>query len=301
MVMGAVTSESPTRNRSKHRARVSCVPSQHHIHRECVVACLGNTACPISRPVSVPAHTSCLFTSSSLLNTCLLRGCVAIGVWVPLSPLTPPSSLCPFPHSCLPHQLATVASVARRGLATAARPFKILGLQQIAIGGASKSDLASLWVDVFGCTKTGTFRSERENVDEDILTLGKGPYAVEVDLMQPINPEKVRKCPWVFASAATHHVGCGVCTLRRAPRDACCVVFMGGGGDGVVVWWYAGVVVWWCVRAPLCSCRVCRDRRGYGWERLRDCYAVRCTQQCVRVVGCEVHAVCGVWGHRVCV
>ena len=81
-------------------------------------------------------------------------------------------------------------------LFSTARPFKVLGLQQIAIGGASKADLSSLWVDVFGCTKTGTFRSERENVDEDILTLGKGAFAVEVDLMQPINPDKVRACLW---------------------------------------------------------------------------------------------------------
>lgn len=71
------------------------------------------------------------------------------------------------------------------------KPFRVLGLQQIAIGGPSKAALSSLWVDLFGCTKTNTFKSERENVDEDILTLGKGPYAVEVDLMQPINPEKV--------------------------------------------------------------------------------------------------------------
>jgi hypothetical protein len=71
------------------------------------------------------------------------------------------------------------------------KPFKVLGIQQVAIGGPSKAALSSLWVDIFGCTKTSTFRSERENVDEDILTLGKGPYAVEIDLMEPINPEKV--------------------------------------------------------------------------------------------------------------
>jgi hypothetical protein len=88
------------------------------------------------------------------------------------------------------------ASSVRRAAAAAggaggARPFKVLGLQQVAIGG-KKSALSQLWVNTFGCTKTGTFRSERENVDEDILTLGKGPFAVEVDLMEPINPDKVR-------------------------------------------------------------------------------------------------------------
>ena len=49
------------------------------------------------------------------------------------------------------------------------RPFEVLGLQQIAIGGPSKDALRHLWVDLFGVTQTGTFRSERENVDEDIL------------------------------------------------------------------------------------------------------------------------------------
>ncbi len=70
------------------------------------------------------------------------------------------------------------------------RPFRILGLQQLAIGGPDKSALASLWVDLFGLERRGTFRSERENVDEDILVLGSGPTAVEIDLRQPLDPEK---------------------------------------------------------------------------------------------------------------
>jgi lactoylglutathione lyase len=70
------------------------------------------------------------------------------------------------------------------------RPFQVLGLQQIAIGGPDKSRLKTLWVDLLGLPITGTFKSERENVDEDICSLGVGPYTVEVDLMQPIDPEK---------------------------------------------------------------------------------------------------------------
>jgi lactoylglutathione lyase len=65
------------------------------------------------------------------------------------------------------------------------RPFRVLGVQQIAIGGPSKAALRGLWVDLFGVPVTGTFRSERENVDEDILALA----GVEIDLMQPIAPE----------------------------------------------------------------------------------------------------------------
>lgn len=70
------------------------------------------------------------------------------------------------------------------------RPFRILGLQQVAIGGPSKDRLRELWVDLFGLSVSGMFRSERENVDEDICTLGRGPTAVEVDLMQPLHPDK---------------------------------------------------------------------------------------------------------------
>ncbi len=69
------------------------------------------------------------------------------------------------------------------------RPFKILGVQQIAIGGPSKDALRKLWVDLLGVPAVGTFKSERENVDEDILSIA----GVEIDLMQPIDPEKKPK------------------------------------------------------------------------------------------------------------
>ena len=73
------------------------------------------------------------------------------------------------------------------------RPFKVLGIQQIAIGGASKDRLRKLWVDMLGLEVTGNFVSERENVDEDICTVGRGPFKVEVDLMQPLDMEKSRQ------------------------------------------------------------------------------------------------------------
>jgi lactoylglutathione lyase len=73
---------------------------------------------------------------------------------------------------------------------TQQRPFKVLGIQQIAIGGASKNRLKELWVDMFGLQVAGTYRSERENVDEDICTLGAGAFKVEVDLMQPLDADK---------------------------------------------------------------------------------------------------------------
>lgn len=70
------------------------------------------------------------------------------------------------------------------------RPFKVLGLQQIAIGATDKSTLRHLWVDLFGLTVSGYFQSERENVVEDICSLGQGPFKVEVDLMQTLDSQK---------------------------------------------------------------------------------------------------------------
>ncbi|MDD5176625.1 MAG: VOC family protein [Sterolibacterium sp.] len=70
------------------------------------------------------------------------------------------------------------------------KPFKILGIQHIAIGAADKQRLKKLWVDMLGLTAAGNYRSERENVDEDITTLGSGPFKVEVDLMQPLDAAK---------------------------------------------------------------------------------------------------------------
>jgi lactoylglutathione lyase len=73
------------------------------------------------------------------------------------------------------------------------RPFRILGVQQIAVGALDKSGLGNLYVDLFGLERTGNYKSERENVDEDIVRIGKGALAVEIDLMQPIDPEKSPK------------------------------------------------------------------------------------------------------------
>ena len=92
------------------------------------------------------------------------------------------------------------------------RPFRILGLQQIAIGGPDKQRLKALWVDLLGLTVMGNFVSERENVDEDICALGHGVHAVEVDLMQPID---IDKKPAVHATPL-NHVGLWVDDLPRA-------------------------------------------------------------------------------------
>jgi lactoylglutathione lyase len=70
------------------------------------------------------------------------------------------------------------------------RPFKVLSIQQIAIGAPDKNKLKTLWVDMLGLEVTGNFVSERENVDEDICAMGAGAFKVEVDLMQPLDMDK---------------------------------------------------------------------------------------------------------------
>lgn len=71
-----------------------------------------------------------------------------------------------------------------------ARPFRVLGVQQVAIGARDKSALRKLWLDTLGLPLVAEKRMERENVDEDITAAGVGPFRVEIDLMQPIDPEK---------------------------------------------------------------------------------------------------------------
>jgi lactoylglutathione lyase len=92
------------------------------------------------------------------------------------------------------------------------RPFRILGLQQIAVGAPKKDELRKLWVDILGVNVNDTYRSEKENVDEDIAVLGKGPTRVEIDLMEPVDPDKRPK----VHDPALNHIGLWVDNLAAA-------------------------------------------------------------------------------------
>ena len=96
--------------------------------------------------------------------------------------------------------------------ANANKPFRILGLQQVAIGARDKQRLRSLWVDIFGLHIKNSSASERENVLEDTCELGSGVHAVEVDLMQPIDPERK---PAVH-NTPLNHIGLWVDDLPQA-------------------------------------------------------------------------------------
>ena len=93
-----------------------------------------------------------------------------------------------------------------------ARPFRVLGLQQIAVGGLDLAALRRLWVDTLGVEKVGDYQSESENVREDILRLGSGAHAIEVDLMEPLDAESRPK----VHDPSLNHVGLWVDDLPAA-------------------------------------------------------------------------------------
>ena len=113
------------------------------------------------------------------------------------------------PHLVTQESLYTLR---RGGYAVSERPFSVIGVQQIAVGGTDKQALRRLWVDTLGLTVTGNFRSESENVDEDIAVAGAGPMRVEVDLMQPIDPEKKPR----VNDPALNHIGLWIDDLKTA-------------------------------------------------------------------------------------
>jgi lactoylglutathione lyase len=92
------------------------------------------------------------------------------------------------------------------------RPFRILGVQQIAVGSTSKERLRRLWIDCLGLTIDGHYMSEHENVDEDIAVAGHGAARCEVDLMQPLD---VTRKPAVH-EPALNHIGLWVDDLPQA-------------------------------------------------------------------------------------
>ncbi|HXH29082.1 MAG TPA: VOC family protein [Candidatus Polarisedimenticolia bacterium] len=92
------------------------------------------------------------------------------------------------------------------------RPFQVLGVQQIAVGARDKLALRRLWVDTLGLRLEKEFKSESENVDEDITVAGSGPFRTEVDLMQPLDPEARPR----VHEPALNHVGLWIDDLARA-------------------------------------------------------------------------------------
>jgi lactoylglutathione lyase len=87
-----------------------------------------------------------------------------------------------------------------------------LGLQQIAVGSTSRDELLHLWVDILGLEPMGTYVSEKENVDEVILTVGLDDsprHSVEIDLMVPLDANKSPKVCILFFYVVKSHFNSG--------------------------------------------------------------------------------------------
>jgi lactoylglutathione lyase len=97
-------------------------------------------------------------------------------------------------------------------MSAAARPFRILGVQQIAVGGLERAPLRHLWCDLLGLAQHGSYQSAAENVIEDILSVGPSSAPVEIDLMQPLDPAR---SPRVH-EPALNHIGLWVDDLAAA-------------------------------------------------------------------------------------
>jgi lactoylglutathione lyase len=93
-----------------------------------------------------------------------------------------------------------------------ARPFRVLGVQQIAIGGLDRAPLRHLWCDLLGLEQTDAYQSADENVIEDILRVGPASAPVEIDLMQPLDPARKPR----VHEPVLNHLGLWVDDLRAA-------------------------------------------------------------------------------------
>ena len=97
-------------------------------------------------------------------------------------------------------------------MADGARPFRILGVQQIAIGGLDRAPLRHLWCDLLGVAAHGRYESAAENVIEDLLSVGPSAAPVEIDLMQPLDPARAPR----VHEPALNHIGLWVDDLPAA-------------------------------------------------------------------------------------
>jgi len=92
------------------------------------------------------------------------------------------------------------------------RPFRVLGVQQIAVGALDRAVLRRLWCDLLGLAPRASYESAAENVIEDILSVGPSFAPIEIDLMQPLDPARAPR----VHEPALNHVGLWVDDLPAA-------------------------------------------------------------------------------------
>jgi lactoylglutathione lyase len=131
------------------------------------------------------------------------------------------------------------------------RPFRILGVQQIAVGGLDRARLHRLWVDLLGVPSRGEFRNVVENVEGELATIGAGPFAVDLNILEPLDPERSPRAHqpplnhvglWVddMPAAITWLTARGLTFTERGIRDGAagydvCFIHPKHGGEGVLI------------------------------------------------------------------
>lgn len=90
--------------------------------------------------------------------------------------------------------------------------FKILGIQQIAIGSLEKEKNLHLWKTLFGLQEIGSYKNLAQNVDETMLAIGTAEFHAEIDIMKPIDPEAHP----AIHTHPLHHIGLWVDNLQAA-------------------------------------------------------------------------------------
>lgn len=131
------------------------------------------------------------------------------------------------------------------------RPFKVIGVQQIAIGGLDMKALRRLWIDLLGLTPTISFRNETENVEGEIALLGLGPSRIDLNILKPIDPGKSPRAHepalnhiglWVddLGAAVNWLSGQGITFTPRGIRKGAaghdvCFIHPKAGGEGVLI------------------------------------------------------------------
>jgi lactoylglutathione lyase len=127
----------------------------------------------------------------------------------------------------------------------------VLGVQQIAIGALDRARPHRLWVTLLGLEARAEFRNEAENVTGELVTLGRGPFAVDLNLLEPIDPERSPRphLPplnhvglWVddLAAAVAWLTSQGLSFTPRGVRPGAaghdvCFIHPKRGGEGVLI------------------------------------------------------------------
>jgi len=95
---------------------------------------------------------------------------------------------------------------------TKSRPFRVLGIQHVAVGGPTLDALRHLWVDLLGLESQSVHEVPHENVREERVAFVNADCDVKIDLMQPLDAQAKPRVD----KPALHHIALHVDNLQAA-------------------------------------------------------------------------------------